>query len=363
MERQLAQLPYKPVEVTPTYEVFNLVLQVVVTVEATVAPLSPHWIGGFEKPFLSDLEEDLGPGRVDWGIGEPRAVTYWLALCSISGTVIEGRSTSDQKRRVGLIPTINGWMTKDGCASGMTLISSVKRVRYGSRGSSSFCLIPRRDAVVGFGRALARKLASNSLTSWSKEWMKASSSWLYHPRATPHRVIGKAQHIMASDVSYKAICTLNVTTCSVGSEPPSYASSAERRKCYGMDKSWISWMKGEPQRVLSPCSSFIRMVFLGSLNKHQYCPGVREGGFPSPNKGSGGGGCEAPLEVDYISSAVVRTTGERVAYDFCLAAVRSLMIPQDLMKIARRPMTLRNGLLPSLRHVIRGCQESHRLSS
>ncbi|RRT60588.1 hypothetical protein B296_00041376 [Ensete ventricosum] len=134
----------------------------------------------------------------------------------------------------------------------MALISSVKRVTYGSRSSSSFCLIPRRDAVVGFGRALARKLASNSLASWSKEWMKVSSSWLYHPRATPRRVIGKAQHIMASDVSYKAICTLNVTTCSVGSEPPSYGFSTERRKCYGMDN-------------------------LRSLNKHQYCPGVREG--------------------------------------------------------------------------------------
>ncbi|RWW81188.1 hypothetical protein BHE74_00010443 [Ensete ventricosum] len=62
---------------------FNLVLQVVallgvvsvVTMEVAVAPvvkpLSPHWIGGFKKPFLPDLEEDLGPGRVEWGVGEP----------------------------------------------------------------------------------------------------------------------------------------------------------------------------------------------------------------------------------------------------------------------------------------------------
>ncbi|RWV92638.1 hypothetical protein GW17_00044968, partial [Ensete ventricosum] len=31
-----------------------------------------------------------------------------------------------------------------------------------------------------------------------------------------------------------------------------------------------------------------------SLNKRQYRPRVREGGFPSPNKGRGGGGCRAP---------------------------------------------------------------------
>ncbi|RZS20857.1 hypothetical protein BHM03_00053421 [Ensete ventricosum] len=83
MERQLARLPYKSVEVTLTYEVFNPVLQVVallgvvsvVTVEATVAPvvmpLSPHWIGGFEKLFLPDLEEDLSSSRFEGGVGEP----------------------------------------------------------------------------------------------------------------------------------------------------------------------------------------------------------------------------------------------------------------------------------------------------
>ncbi|RRT43133.1 hypothetical protein B296_00038595 [Ensete ventricosum] len=36
---------------------------------------------------------------------------------------------------------------------------------------------------------------------------------------------------------------------------------------------------------------------LGLLNKRQYRPSVREGGFPSPNKGRGGGGCGAPQEV------------------------------------------------------------------
>ncbi|RWW85043.1 hypothetical protein BHE74_00006318 [Ensete ventricosum] len=133
-------------------------------------------------------------------------------------------------------------------------------MRYGPRSSSSFCLIPRRDKTVGFGRALARKLASTSLVSWSKEWMNSSDSQSYHPRATPRRVVGKAWHIIAFHVSYKAIYTLNAMTCSVGSKPPSYASNTGRQKCCGIGVSWISWMKGEPQRELSPCSSFIRMI-------------------------------------------------------------------------------------------------------
>ncbi|RZR96746.1 hypothetical protein BHM03_00025800 [Ensete ventricosum] len=68
-----------------SYEVFNLVLQVVallgvvsvVPVEAIVASVvtflgsSPHWVGGFEESILPDLEEDLGPGRVKWNVGEP----------------------------------------------------------------------------------------------------------------------------------------------------------------------------------------------------------------------------------------------------------------------------------------------------
>ncbi|RWW46338.1 hypothetical protein BHE74_00047732 [Ensete ventricosum] len=104
----------------------------------------------------------------------------------------------------------------------MALISFVKWARYELRGSSSFCLIPRRDMTVGLGQALARKLASNSLTSWSREWMEGSDSRPYHPRAVPHRVIEKARYIMASDVPYKAICIGNTAMCSIGSKPPSY---------------------------------------------------------------------------------------------------------------------------------------------
>ncbi|RWV85081.1 hypothetical protein GW17_00053154 [Ensete ventricosum] len=73
----------------------------------------------------------------------------------------------------------------------MVLISFVKRARYEPRGSSSFCLIPGRDAMIGFGSALERKLASNSLASWSKEWIKAGGRRLYHPRTIPREAVRK----------------------------------------------------------------------------------------------------------------------------------------------------------------------------
>ncbi|RZR74730.1 hypothetical protein BHM03_00041966 [Ensete ventricosum] len=116
---------------------------------------------------------------------------------------------------------------------------------YGPRGLSSFCLIPRRDAAVGFSRALARKLALNSLASWSKEWIDEDGNRLYHSRAIPRKIVGKARHIMASDMPYKTIYALNAMICSIGLEPPSYASSIGSQKCSGMGLSWISGIKGE----------------------------------------------------------------------------------------------------------------------
>ncbi|RZS24532.1 hypothetical protein BHM03_00057610 [Ensete ventricosum] len=109
----------------------------------------------------------------------------------------------------------------------------MKRARYRPRGSSSFCLIPRRDAVVGFGWALARKLVSNSFASWSKEWIRAGGRRLYHPQAIQHKVVKRARHIVASDVSYKTTCALNAATCSIGSELLSYGSSIGSRKSDG----------------------------------------------------------------------------------------------------------------------------------
>ncbi|RWW63315.1 hypothetical protein BHE74_00029516 [Ensete ventricosum] len=362
MERRLAWLSYKSVEVTPTYEVFNLVLQVVallgvvfvVTVEAIVAPtvtsLSPHWIGGFEKPFLPNLEEDLGPGRVEWGIGEPGD-----GLLEARRPDLDHECLDDQGRvRIGDDPDLFCEIGKVR-AKGLIFLLPHPEERHGNR------LCP----------TLARKLASNSLMSWSKEWMEASGSQSYHPRPTPHRVVGKAQHIMASDVPYKTIYTLNAVTCSIGSEPPSYASSTRRWKCCGMgvldflDEGRATEgalttlvlhpdglscrLKGDsqtptgtevgcrqarsPEAILLVVASpllglgklpgavslaaeraagcrgrFLRAFLLwpgpsclGSLNRRQYLPGVREGKFPSPNKESGGGGYGAPPEVDYVA--------------------------------------------------------------
>ncbi|RZS04019.1 hypothetical protein BHM03_00034278 [Ensete ventricosum] len=70
-------------KVATTYEVFNLVLQIVallgvvfiVTVEvaASAVPFlgsSSYRVGGFDESFLLDLEEDLSPGGVERNVGE-----------------------------------------------------------------------------------------------------------------------------------------------------------------------------------------------------------------------------------------------------------------------------------------------------
>ncbi|RZR99541.1 hypothetical protein BHM03_00029106 [Ensete ventricosum] len=120
--------------------------------------------------------EDSARGRLRsscFSATRASVATYCWPFVAFSSIVVGGRSTSDQKRREGLIPIMNAWITSDGCASRMALISFVKRAR---------------------------------------------------------------------------------------SKPPLYASSVGGRKCYGMGVSWISWIKGEPQRGLSPRSSFILMV-------------------------------------------------------------------------------------------------------
>ncbi|RZS18697.1 hypothetical protein BHM03_00051012 [Ensete ventricosum] len=55
--------------------------------------------------------------------------------------------------------------------------------------------------TVGLKRELARKLSSNFLVSESKEKMNDGISLLYHIWAEPLRVVKKARHIRASEVS------------------------------------------------------------------------------------------------------------------------------------------------------------------
>ncbi|RWW74731.1 hypothetical protein BHE74_00017321 [Ensete ventricosum] len=161
-------------------------------VEAVVAlvvtPLSPHWIGGFEKPFLLDMEEDLGLGRVEWGIGEPgdgMLDSLCIDVKHLAASPEGARSNFGGNRGRSLV----GWVTKG----------------YPSGGSIA--------------------------PAWVRE-----AAW--------------------------------------GS--PDLRSTVETLR--------LSGGGGGP----------------GSLNRRQYHPGVREGGFPSPNKGSEGGGCGAPPEVGCV---------------------------------------------------------------
>ncbi|RRT59720.1 hypothetical protein B296_00008208 [Ensete ventricosum] len=63
----------------------------------------------------------------------------------------------------------------------------------------------RSMAADGLGRVLANKLSSNSLVSLSKDETEDGLNLLYHIRAGPQRVVGKARHVIASELPYKAI--------------------------------------------------------------------------------------------------------------------------------------------------------------
>ncbi|RWW28168.1 hypothetical protein GW17_00007374 [Ensete ventricosum] len=126
---------------------------------------------------------------------------YWCARCSISGRVVGGRSISDQKNLDGLSPVKNAWMARDGWRSGIPWTCDVNRPTNWERGSSLPWAIPRREAVVGLGRALAKKFSSNSLVSKSNEGIDAGLRREYQVLADPLRVVGKARHISASEVS------------------------------------------------------------------------------------------------------------------------------------------------------------------
>ncbi|RRT83646.1 hypothetical protein B296_00003851 [Ensete ventricosum] len=98
-------------------------------------------------------------------------------------------------------------------------------------------LLPRSATAYGFGLALVKKMNLNSLASWLKDEVERGFNRLYHIRARPLRVVGKAQHINMLDVSYRAIWTRKAVTCSVGSELSSYASSVGRQKLGGISLS------------------------------------------------------------------------------------------------------------------------------
>ncbi|RWW55099.1 hypothetical protein BHE74_00038279 [Ensete ventricosum] len=81
------------------------------------------------------------------------------------GMVAGGLSTSDQKNLGGCRPIMNDCMTNKGWAFGTPRISVAKQATKWERGLSSFWLRPRSMAVDNLGRALAKKLSLNYLTS------------------------------------------------------------------------------------------------------------------------------------------------------------------------------------------------------
>lgn len=117
--------------------------------------------------------------------------------------VADDLSTNSQKNLVGYRPIMNTCMTNEGWALETSWISLAKRMIKRERDSSSFWLNPRRIAMDSLGRTLAKNL--NSLASWSKDEIEDDLSRLYHTRAKPQRVVGNAQLIRASKVSYRAI--------------------------------------------------------------------------------------------------------------------------------------------------------------
>ncbi|RWW79628.1 hypothetical protein BHE74_00012074 [Ensete ventricosum] len=126
---------------------------------------------------------------------------YWFARCSISRTIVGGRSTSNQKNLKGRSPIKNAWITKEGCVSGTPRISTANRPTNWAKDSSLPWLKSRSEAAVGLSRALPKKFSSNSFVSWSNDEIKDDLSRLYHIRARPLRVVGKARHISVFKVS------------------------------------------------------------------------------------------------------------------------------------------------------------------
>ncbi|RWW10749.1 hypothetical protein GW17_00025694 [Ensete ventricosum] len=117
------------------------------------------------------------------------AAMKWFALCIISGTVVGGFLTKDQNSLDGCIPIRKAWITREGCASRIAHVSVTNLLMNWVSGSSLPWAMPRSEAAVGFGRALARKFCSSSFASWSKEIMDAGWRRMYYIRAGPLKVL------------------------------------------------------------------------------------------------------------------------------------------------------------------------------
>ncbi|RRT33582.1 hypothetical protein B296_00049892 [Ensete ventricosum] len=135
----------------------------------------------------------------------PRRLCIGAPSIASPGTITGGRSINDQKNRDGLSPIKNAWMAKEGCTSRTPRTCEVNHPTNWAWDSSFPWANPRREATVGFGRVLAKKFSSNSFANKSNEDIETGLRRQYHVLVGPLRVVGKARHINASDVSYTAI--------------------------------------------------------------------------------------------------------------------------------------------------------------
>ncbi|RWW46983.1 hypothetical protein BHE74_00047060 [Ensete ventricosum] len=124
--------------------------------------------------------------------------------------------------------------------------------------------MPRSEAAMSLGWALARKFCSSSLASWSKEIMVTGWRRSYHIRAGPPKVVRKTPHISALDKSYNAICAQKVMTCSAGSELPSYYPKI------GTGMSRIYRAKGDLCLEHFATSSFDLMTSFWTSSRHSF---------------------------------------------------------------------------------------------
>ncbi|RWW61174.1 hypothetical protein BHE74_00031781 [Ensete ventricosum] len=167
------------------------------TIPSLVAPfgLCPDRVGGPKEPLVSDLEENLCPSRVERNRRWLRWGQFWPISSPSEGS--QGLSSGLEPRRSEPHKEI----ASDGWASGIPWTSAANRPTNRARVSSLPCVRPRSNVVVTLGRELARKLSLNSLARESTEEMDDGLSRLYHIRARPLRVVGKAWHIRESEVS------------------------------------------------------------------------------------------------------------------------------------------------------------------
>ena len=105
------------------------------------------------------------------------------------------------------------------------------------------------------------ELLTNNLLSSSKELTVFGGILLNHTYVGPLRVVGKALHIISSEIPWRCIVVLKVAMWSHGSHVPSYKSNAGILNLEG--KWWLLMdiMKGESVRWTKSSTWFVLLIF------------------------------------------------------------------------------------------------------